>query len=102
VLNPPFIPFSSSGSDPDGAFNIPAGALLTMSTAALGPDRSLAGDSGTGSVGSEDSGDEQRGLVRWTRLVDTAADGPTLWKTGGKAWAAGASSTEALARAMVA
>jgi ELWxxDGT repeat protein len=97
VLNPPFIPFSSSGSDPDGAFTMPGPAPRWTEDRPSSPGlkpRGSAGDDGTegaearGSVGDNEVGEgaedgpaeaaATRELVMWTRAVGATADGDHL------------------------
>jgi ELWxxDGT repeat protein len=116
VLNPPFIPFSSSGPDPDGAFSMPPPPPLVTE---VGTDVDGAAPADTGSpsrAGSAASGGAPRGeLVRWRHAVRARVEGHLLTADDGgaddddrtpagarragsvgTAWQAGASSTRAL------
>jgi hypothetical protein len=105
VLNPPFIPFASSGTDPDGAFSMPPPPpLLTDASmgqwgraAPNGPARPTldgAPPSGRHSTAPDRVGRSEP--VRWTHPVNAIAEGDVLTSTGGGAWRAGARSTRAL------
>jgi ELWxxDGT repeat protein len=107
VLNPPFIPFSSSGSDPDGAFTLPAAAPLWTEersdvTAVVGDgDDDSDRDGRAGAAGDESPGRTTRELVRWTRPVGAHAAGDVLTAAARRAALsgrpnAGARSTRAL------
>ena len=104
VLNPPFIPFSSSGADPDGAFTMgeaPPPLWLTDAAAAAGPDDSIQRHRDGGVAGT---GGELGEPVRWTRAVNARVEGETLGvhpsaSEGGRPmrpWRAGARSTQAI------
>lgn len=100
VLNPPFIPFSSSSDDPDGAFLFPAPApnLLTMAAALSAP----AGGARTDNVEATeapvaDSARAEAGAVgesvHWTSVVLDERER----RAGGSQWAGSDSrSTRAL------
>ena len=103
VLNPPFIEFSSSGADPDGAFTMgsaPPPLLLTDAATAAGTSEALGRD-GDASASAAAVSDEP---VTWTRAVDATVEGQTLRAraaaspadTATRPWRAGARSTRAL------
>jgi hypothetical protein len=102
VLNPPFIPFASSRTDPDGAFAMPdAPPPILFTDAAPVPgetDAAATSDSTSATTGAT------REVVTWTRPVRAVVDGDTLSlaATGSSpdpaasAWRAGARSTHAI------
>ena len=110
VLNPPFIPFASSGADPDGAFTMPAPAPEVTRQRTDANDLAAASTRDAAASAAARAA-SSRETVRWTRAAGAVADGSTLRMLGvddllgtgspagsrtGTPWAAGARSTRAL------
>jgi ELWxxDGT repeat protein len=94
VLNPPFIPFSSTGTDPDGAFTITLPVPLTGPAAPVPDVRADAADV----EGSTTSGTNPEGeAVMWTGLSAASVDsGGTLRGAGEAPWRSSAWATRAI------
>jgi len=97
VLNPPFNPFSTSGSDPDGAFTTPAGAPLSTWVPAAAPDVLAAAVAATvGAAPAEETGPAVRAAT-WTATVDAGTAAGDVWRGDrGAPWRSGARTTTAL------
>jgi ELWxxDGT repeat protein len=90
VLNPPFIPYASSRSDPDGAFTMLAAAPLWTEHSSARPVPEPQGSTGEDDAGEDTEGEPgaavSRELVTWTRAVGAHAAGDLL--TTSPRWAA--------------
>jgi ELWxxDGT repeat protein len=101
VLNPPFIPFTASGSDPDGAFDFtgPAPFITTgLPWPVTGaPTREAMEPAGAAARATRPSALREAGeLVVWADAVWAAADGSVLESRAAPPWRAGARSTRVL------
>jgi hypothetical protein len=97
VLNPPFNPFGTSGSDPDGAFTIPSGAPAFTAAPAAPLWLAAAGAATAGAAEVPDGAGQTSRPVTWTAAAGVET-GPGSVRRGanGEAWRAGARSVEAL------
>jgi hypothetical protein len=106
VLNPPFIEYSSSGPDPDGAFAMGTAPSPLLSTdAATGTGASDSGGADGEAAGeATDAAPVLDEPVTWTQPVNATVEGHTLGAeaaatpadTATRPWRAGARSTRAL------